>query len=546
MGSQKRPSAKPYSNAVKVTPQQMKQAFDQDVKITRILQWILPVLVLTGFTMAVYLGLSVFDFQFSDSSQTFLEATLTTNKEDVANAVGNSIELLAAILGLVLTVVAIVVQLAAQRYTPKLVDLFIADRINIGIFALMIFSVMYAVAIIFSIKHDFFPQVGVTSLTILTLIELALLLPYFNYVFKFLTPLNIITSIQKNIRKAILSALQNKGLNMEQYQGEVANALEQITDTVLSSNSQMDRNVSLMAINQMRDILLNYQKYKKKLHKAWYQVPPSQFISISSDFYEEILQRKIWVEAKAFMDMELIFKMSIKSMPDAISAIAYNTRVIGSHAVKNKDQELLKLVIEFYNTFLRISVNDKNQKAIYNLFYQYRILTEDIFSYDLDLAQKVLFYFKYYGQTAQQAGLWFILVTASFDLAALVEKAYERKLKNIDALMDTLLQTDDFLDRSKDILALKSVRKSQLKLAAYLVSRGEKRLVEKIVNDFKEQESFSLLIQLKDELLAVKDKKFWEVTDRGINFEYMDDDQKFFLNEFYESFILPAKDSFLS
>lgn len=510
-----------------------------------LLVWPFLMSISLGITLTFYFSNAIFDFEWGKSPLSFFEATLITNPESVTDAVGNLIELLAAILGLVVTVVAIVVQLASQRYTTKLVDLFLEDKINRFMFGFMIFSVMYSVLIVYSIKSEFYPFYGVISLLIITLVELSLLLPYFNYVFKFLSPMSIISEIRGNTNQAVKNAMGFKGKREIAYnQLEVSNSLEQITDTALSANSQMNRNVGLMAIHTIRKILMDYHKIKRQLKRNWYQVSAEYFVGISEDFYQEILDRKIWVEAKAFMNMELIFKTSIRSMPDAISAIALDTRLLGEEAIQRNDKEVLKLVIEYYNTFLRISLNDKNQKAIYNLFYQYKLLNESIFSFDLELALKVLFYFKYYGQTALQGGIWFILVTASFDLGSLVASAYNRKLSNVSEMLDIFLEVDDVLNPAKDFNALKGVRKSQLILAAYLTSKGDVELVEKIVKDFKRQESFKNLIQFRDELLSITDKKFWEVTDRGINFEYIDTTQKSYLCEFYETFILPYKEEF--
>ena len=500
--------------------------------------WLLPIILLISFTLSVFLLFGILDFDWGKQEISFLEATLTTNPESVTDALGSVVELLVAVLGLVITVVTIVVQLAAQRYTPKLVDLFVADKINQLIFILMVFAVMFSFMVSFAVKKGFFPFWGITTVVILTMVVLSVLIPYFNYVFKFLTPINIVHSIRINAQKAVRSAIfKQRTQSIDQYQSEVANALEQISDTALSSNSQMDRNVGLMAINQIREIILDYQVVKNTLSRKWFQVSSNHFIGISDDFYQEILERKIWVEAKGFMDMELIFKMSIRNMPDAISAIAYNTRIIGETATESKDHELLNMVVEFYNTFLRISLNDKNQKAIFNLFYQYRLLTDRIFSYDSDLALKVAFYFKYYGQQAHVLGLWFILWTASSDLGILVAKAFDKRFSNLTQLLDIFLQVDDILDPEKDVLAYKGVRKSQLILASYLMSKGDRMLVQRIAEDLK-TDSKENLIQLRDELLMVKDKKFWEITDRGINIEYIDNEQKNFLRQFYTEFLL--------
>ena len=51
-------------------------------------------------------------------------------------------------------------------------NLFLADKVYIGMMVFMIFSLMYSVLITFAVKESFFPYFGVLSLLILTLVEL--------------------------------------------------------------------------------------------------------------------------------------------------------------------------------------------------------------------------------------------------------------------------------------------------------------------------------------------------------------------------------------
>lgn len=163
--------------------------------------------------------------------------------------------------------------------------------------------------------------------------------------------------------------------------------------------------------------------------------------------------------------------------------------------------------------------------------------------YNEGLTQKIFFYFKYYGQEGLMKGIWFILYNAAFDLGEMVATAYDKKLKNFRQLLFIFMELEDILDKKKDWLARMGVRKSQLILAAYLYSKNERELLQIVVDDLK-NDSFEMLIKWRDMLLAVKDKKFWEITDRGINFEYIDEEQKKALELFYEEYILPQPELF--
>lgn len=507
-------------------------------------QWSIPVAFFLGVTFALVVITAVFDFDWVNTPLGFLPTITTATVGSASDAIGSFIELLAANLGIMITVVAIVLQLAAQRYGTRLIDLFLDDRINRAYFIFMVINLLFAIIITFIIKDGFFPFWAIQLLLFFTLLEIALMAPYFLYVFKFLTPTNLLSAIQKTNKESIHKATQRKYYPfLSHYQKECSNSLEQVTDTALSANSQMDRNLGLMAISQVKEMVLDYSELKEKLPKIWFTVPKEYFIGISSEFHEEICEQKLWFEAKAFMDMELIFKTCVKTMPDAISAIALNTRIIGEAAIKNRDKLLLDMVVKFYNTFIRISLNDLNIRAVFNLYYQYMMLAESIFEYNPKLSQNIAFYFKYYGEIGLQKGISFVLYNAAFDLGSLVAKAFDKKLPNIREILLIFMELEDNIDKNKDFFALTGVRKSQLILATYLLSQGDTNLLPIIAEDLK-NESFDFLIKLRDMLLAVKDRKYWEITDRGYNFEYIDDNQKEYLKLFYDKYILSNKKDF--
>lgn len=502
--------------------------------------WVVPCGFVGGLSVATYIALRFVDFSQGDGTIPFSEVVFLSNPDDVGDAIGGVAEVLIAILGLVITVVAIVVQLAAQRYTPKLVELFIADRVNISYFVLMVVASLYSMMVIYSTTSGFLPFWGSLALLGMTTVILSLLIPYFNYVFHFLTPGNFIRIIRRNAKSAMQKVLKTKAKTEEvrRLQTDVANSMEQISDICLSAVSQMDRNVALMTVRSLKDVMVDHLLMKRRMPRRWFVPNKEHFPAISSDFIHELYVGRNWVEMKGFLDMELIFKMAIRDTPDAVSAIANSTKIIGLYAIKLKDNQVLHDVIQFFNTFLRHAVNARNPKAIYNLFYQYRMLAEEVLVVDRRLAERIAFYFKYYGQIAQSYNIPLILITASFDLAHLLRRAYEMQVPNINTLMDTFLEVDDNPATQANEFDLRSVRKAQLMFASFLLSQGDDELIHRIVDDMK-VEPQSRMEAVRQEMLAVKDRKFWEVTDRGVDFFYMDDEQKHYLNEFFTRFIEP-------
>ncbi|MDH4247641.1 MAG: hypothetical protein OEW39_07480, partial [Deltaproteobacteria bacterium] len=277
----------------------------------------------------------------------------------------------------------------------------------------------------------------------------------------------------------------------------------------------------------------------RKMPRRWF-VPAKEFFpAISTDFFQQLYSGRNWVEMKGFMDMDLIFKNGMRDMPDAVSAVANSTKILGLYAIKLKDNQVLSDVIQFFNTFLRHAINDRNPKAIYNLLYQYRLLGEEVLLLDPEKAEKIAFYFKYYGQIAQSYGIPMILITASFDLGHILRRAYEQKSPNLEALINIFLEVDDNPATQANEFDLRSVRKAQLMFASYLISKGDEVLVQKIIKDIKVEPKDRMSI-IHKEMMGVKERKFWEVTDRGVDFFYMDETQKHWLDELFVRYIDPT------
>ena len=510
----------------------------QTIRETHLLrEWVAPM----GIILAMVLGFFFLGRALDlIGSQVGLFSQLLENEADnIESTVGNIAQALPGVLGLVITVVAIVVQLAAQRYTPKLIDLFVTNRVNIAYFLLIMVATIYCIILAFANKSVVVPFWGSAILLALTTLILALLVPYFAYVFRFLTPDNIIRIIRGNAKRAMDRVGDHtKTIEVRRTQTDVANSMEQISDIALAAVSQMDRNVALMSIRSLKDVMVDHLLVKRQLPRRWFVPQKEHFPAISSDFMQEIAATRIWVEVKGFMDLELIFKMAIKDMPDAVSAIANSTKLIGLYAIKLRDTQVLANVIQFFNTFLRHAVNDRNPKAIYNLFYQYRLLAEEVLKTDPKLAERIAFYFKYYGQIAQSYQIPLILITASFDLMYLLQRGHEMQVPNMQALINTFLEVDDNPATQANEFDLRSVRKAQLVFASYLVSKGDDVTVRRIFDDMK-NEPKDRLMAIKAEMLATRDRKFWEVTDRGVDFFYIDEHQKKFLNEFYAQYLEP-------
>ncbi len=491
-------------------------------------------LAVLGAAVGALTLLLMADVAFSDLTATRL---LDEAPAGLAATLGSLAEVMAAVLGLSLTVVAIVVQLAAQRYSPKIADLFMRDWVNVGAFAFMVVSCIYVVLVPIFAEGSDIPDLAVAAGPVLAVVNFALLLPYFAHVFAFLQPDNIITKIELAAKRSIRKA-QKERKHFEQTRHHVADSVERIADNCLAAVGQSDRGLALHSVRTLERLLCDYLGAKAKLPHGWHEVHPSYFYALSKEFYAEIVAQKTWVEAKTLMEFDHVVRKALGPMPELVSQLASSTRAIGEAALAADDSDALELVIRFFNTYIRHALNARNVRAVYNILYQYRLLSGAVMTHEPELCQRVVGHLVYYGRIANAMGLPFVTVTVAHDVRVLCEQAYDRSRDDVKPLLELFLTLDQPSEGKSEELALRGVRKAQSILGAYFIRLNEEELVRTIRRDMWEEESLRLA-GIRDEILNVTDRKFWEVTDRGFNFDYVEDDLRPHVHAFFRPLLEP-------
>ena len=99
-------------------------------------------------------------------------------------------------------------------------------------------------------------------------------------------------------------------------------------------------------------------------------------------------------------------------------------------------------------------------------------------------------------------------------------------------MLSQFLELDRPLRSSAQEGALLGVRKAQVKLAAYYLMRGSEEKARLISRDMA-HEPPERLLSIRRALESVTSKDFWEIIDRGRNFEYMPPAQRACLETFF-------------
>lgn len=508
--------------------------------------------------MASFLVVYMLDLTHAKNpSLSFWHAFTHISPQDASNVMGGVGEVIAAILGIVITVASIIVQLAATRYTPRITHMFFRDRTNILVMAFFVVSAVFALWTNFVIREDgangskaaFVPYYGILITMGFLTLSLLIMVPYFAYVFDFLEPDKIVARIKSiGIGHALQSPRAESEEELDHRRMSAFASLEQLADIALNAIEQKDKGLASSTIDSIADLVVAYLKAKPKLDPRWFEIrghllADADFVSMNPDSLQKLGATKTWFEYKALRQYLMVYREALSEIPDIVNRIAIDSRYLGHAAIAAEDREALDVVMKFLNTFMRRALNAKDVAAAYNNLNQYRLLAEELIKADWsEEVLRIAGYFKYYAQTAQALKLAFITETAAFDLCALNELAYESKSSARDKLLLVFLDVDKEAEAKSQESSLRGVRKAQAKLAAYYLQKDEKQLARRIYRDMRDEKP-ERLASIRDEMLSVTTNEFWEVNDRGGVFEYIDPDRRAFVHIFFEWFpnIAPPK-----
>ncbi len=462
------------------------------------------------------------------------------DSDHITDAVSGLGAMILAVLGIVVTVVSIVVQLSAERYTG-VTAMFMRDRTNLLVMAFYVVACVCGVWVSLSLKAGFVPRLTLLGMLGLTVAGLVLMAPYFGYVFRFLEPANIIHRIQTEAASTAELGARAEGAGCAAAQAGTLAAMEELSDITSNSISGKDKIIASRAVDALKDLAIRYLDTKERARPAWFEIGPSirdnpDFVAMDPESLADLTARRTWFEWKIMRQYLGIYNEALGPMRDINYLVAIDTRYIGEKAAEVGDEELVALVFRFMNSYLRATLNAKDVRTAYNVLNQYRLLVETLIrkgrASDAISAVK---YMKYYALVSYDMKLSFVTETVAYDVGALCQLAHDLGCSAESDILALFLEIDrPGLEHAHEV-ALKGVRKAQVKLASYYVSVKAEDRVSVILADMA-SESRERLRAIRDELVQVESKDFWEIIDRGRNFEFMPEAQRAAMLEFFGRF----------
>ncbi len=504
--------------------------------------WLQPLVALAGASAALLALSWALDARAGSPGLVYLFTHFESERgQQALSDVG---QVVSQILGVAISVVAIIVELASNRYTHRITELFFRTRVNFAVMGLFVLSGLNSAWVALTYQPDHVPVRATLLSVVLMSVSMLLLLPYFAFVFDFVNPMNIVSRIRRETMAAVSGAPASITLardHAEHVQHVASDGTEQLSDVALNAMANHDGAIAMASVNALGELARDYLGVKSGLPLDWFQISDHvahdpDFVSMSRDVLDQLARDRSWFEFKVLRQLQTVYQAALGSNRELCYVVSIHTRELAERAMAASDPRATELCVKFFNTYLRSTVNARDVRTAYNVLNQYRLLAEAALRqgagrYAVEIAR----YFKYYGQLAFHMDLGFVLETAAYDLGALNELAFDLRARERHELLRIFLQVDKEGEGASREASLRGVRKAQVRLATYYLLHGDEGAAREVFVDMRNEKP-ARLASIRDEMLAISSRDFWEVTDRGSNFDYIPPDRKRRLVEFFHWF----------
>ena len=432
------------------------------------------------------------------------------------------------LLAMLLATIGLAIPLTANMHTPKLIDMFLRDRINqfmLGYCALGAANVLF---VDFLIGPKYAPLWAYRLAILGALIGWVMIVPYFFYVVRFLDPSNILARLKQQVTSAVESSTRGVG-DPDAVHDLINERLDQIGTLVLKSIDRADRGVAREGIWSLKRILDHYGEHKQHLPAPWFQVERKDFVGLSDEAIEIVNADRTWFEHRVLTQVFLAYQNALAKTQDVISSLSDAARIIATHAAQRGDEKVLQLAVRFFNSFLREAIKRRDQRATYDLFYQYRLLADAVLERPL-LVNEIARYFRYYSEQAAAAGMEFVPHIVAFDLSWIVRHAYDGKGAAAPDLLETLLEINHMIAGKPR----RQIVEAKVILGGYFLQHGLEAEARRVMENL-EGLPLDLLSTIEHDLLTRTERSFWEVTDRQVRFEWIAPERRVHVQSFVES-----------
>lgn len=438
------------------------------------------------------------------------------------------------VLAMLIATIGLAIPLTANMHTPKLIEMFLRDRINRWVLTFMAFGAAHVLWVEYMIGPEFAPVWSITLAIWLALVGWALLIPYFFYVVRFVDPSRLLIRLRDDAMRMVEQVAKRKRDPLE-AQLALSVRVGQIGTVIIKSLDRDDRDVAAEGAWVIKLLLDHYDGHKSRMPREWFVVDRADFVGLSDEALEMLNETKTWYEMKCLLQLEYGFLRSVHGATDNVSTFSDALRVIAARCELHHDEQALRLAIRFFNNYLREAIKAKNLRAVYDVFHQYRRLGRELLDRP-ELLREIGKHFAYYATMARIYGMVFAPQLAIFDLGYVTRRAYERASPAAPELLKELLALPHRTGDDTHSMAVKA----KLILGGFFLENKlepEAALVRANLRDVA-----TIEIEHAEASLLAAERSFFEVTDRQLNLEYVPPERREPLRKFCATLTI-ARDS---
>ncbi len=462
---------------------------------------------------------------------------LTVDHDIAADRLAGAAEVVAGVLAILITVVAIVVELAANRYTHRITQLFVREPLNaaiVGLFVVTTILCLWLSTLPAPASPDLAPLPSGGLVVCMALITLCLLslLPYLSFLFRFISPLRVIDRIRQQAEAALVPPRSH---DIDRARAEIIEATEELEDIARGGRDGTDRGIAMAAVDALSEFVEHYAQVKRDLPDAWFSISQSlahdpDFVAMDESALRTIESNRSWLEAKVMRQYHAIYTESLGRARDVASLIAIHTRRLGAVGALP-----LPLTLQFFNSFMRAAINERDLRTAYYVLNHYRMLGET--RMEAGAGDDVLAiggHLRFYGRLGHETGQPFLLEVVAYDLGLLIERAASEGRDELDGLLALLLEIEERDGGAGPAAPTVGVRRAQIRIATFFLERGDearaRRIADTVASDAPER-----LRAIRDELMHETHSQYREFTDRGVNFSYLEPGRRAQLDRFFDA-----------
>ena len=492
------------------------------------MRWLLSWLV-SMISLAVSLGLlSVAGVVVADPYPRFEIGDIDT----IQFIIETNVAAVTAAIGVLIALVLLTVQFTAQRYSYDVIRIFIQSWVNAALIGFSIVTISFNLWLGTVLNSDDIPVAATILAVAMTTACFAFLPPYIVYLFDLLWPENLLNYLQRELLKAL--DVSKRPTDVARRQADAYSRMDQMTDIALTAVNLSDSSLARHSIWVLYLATAHYVENKKALGPEWFTVREAE-----SEEHDDLIVREIegagtWLEWRMLSEVEEVFYATLNRAREVNNLIARVARLLGEKAVECEDAGLLRTLMKFFNTFLREAINRGDVRAGYHVLYQYRRLADAALERHPEVALEIANRLSYYGAAATSGPLLWMLAAAAHDLRILAENCHQRGGDRgiTAAIVADLLDTVEGAEE-KQAPALVQLYKTLAALGSFFLVRGDLELARQLRAKLAHVPD-ATLEQVRRELTACENPVFWEVTDRVVNFDFVEPDVRAGLPAFLE------------